>query len=163
MLNTHLDKLADSHGMKDPILIVDYLGIMRANVPSGSKYDDFSNIAVELRAIGQQRNIEVFTAAQMNRSSFGNLEAGNEAIADSIGIGNAADAMIIVNQTQQMKEVGELQISFAKNRFGGKTNGFKIGFNYDFMRFEDRFISQSQKPTSNIESSLPGVDDMFKM
>ncbi len=166
MINSHLDKLMDKHDIKDPVLIVDYLGIMKANVPTGSKYDDFANIAVELRAIGQMRNIEVITAAQMNRSAFGNLEASNEAIADSVGIGNAADCMIIVNQTEQMKEVGEYKVSFAKNRFSGNTSSFKIGFDFTKFRFEDRFLGKSQTPSNDISTSLIAadpLDDLFKL
>ena len=121
---------------------------MPANTPS---YEYVKSITAELRSVAQRLSITIFTAHQLNRSAVGNLEAGQEAVSDSAGISMFSDSMIMLLQTKEMKEHGEILVNFEKNRMTGATYSFKIGFDYSKMRYEDKFLSQAdmnyQKPT----------------
>lgn len=140
---THLEKYRNKTGIKEPIVFVDYLGLMNSSrLPSGTQsYEYIKSITAELRSVAQRLNITIFTAHQLNRSAVGNLEAGQESVSDSAGISMFSDSMIFLLQTKQMKELGEIMVNFEKNRMTGKTFSFKIGYNYAQMRFEDRFLS----------------------
>jgi len=146
-IENFLDKYAAKTGINNPIVFVDYLGLMNssrlaANTPP---YEYIKSITAELRSIAQKLDIVIFTAHQLNRSAIGNLEAGQEAVSDSAGISMFSDSMIFLLQTKEMKELGELVVNFEKNRMSGKTTSFKIGFDYSKMRFVDRFIDPNTR------------------
>jgi len=149
-IENFLDKYASKTGITNPIVFVDYLGLMNSSRLSANtqSYEYIKSITAELRSVAQKLNIVIFTAHQLNRSAIGNLEAGQEAVSDSAGISMFSDSMVFLLQTKEMKELGELVVNFEKNRMAGKTTSFKIGFDYEKMRFEDRFIDP------NIISSL---------
>ena len=136
-IENFLEKYEQKTGISDPIVFIDYLGLMnssRINSNAGS-YEYLKSIAAEVRGIAQKRNITIFTAVQTNRSSYNNLEAGMETVSDSIGVGMFVDSLIMLRQTKEMKELGEIDVSFEKNRMSGITDSFKIGFDYSFMKF----------------------------
>ena len=141
-IENFLDKYASKTGIVDPIVFVDYLGIMNsARLPANSSsYEYVKSITAELRSVAQKLDITIFTAHQLNRSAVNNLEAGQESVSDSAGISMFSDSMVFLLQTKEMKELGELVVNFEKNRMSGRTTSFKIGFDYAKMRFEDKFI-----------------------
>jgi len=114
-------------------------------------YDlDYNDEIIDIKEIGVEElyDIEVsdnnlFYANNIltHNSAVGNLEAGQEAVSDSAGISMFSDSMIMLLQTKEMKEHGEILVNFEKNRMTGKTFSFKIGFDYSKMRYEDRFLS----------------------
>lgn len=164
----HLEKYKNKTGIKDPIVFVDYLGLMNSSrLPTGTQsYEYIKSITAELRSVAQRLNITIFTAHQLNRSAVGNLEAGQEAVSDSAGISMFSDSLIFLLQTKQMKEMGEIMINFEKNRMTGKTYSFKIGYNYTLMRFEDRFLSPDELDYNLNKSNEPelkrdSLDDLF--
>jgi len=153
----YLEKYETKRGIVKPIVFVDYLGLMNsARMPAGTQsYEYIKSITAELRSVAQRLNITIFTAHQLNRSAVGNLEAGQEAVSDSAGISMFSDSMIMLLQTKEMKEHGEILVNFEKNRMTGKTYSFKIGFDYSKMRYEDRFLSPEdqnyQQPQGKLE------------
>jgi replicative DNA helicase len=150
-----LEKYEQKTGIKNPIVFVDYLGLMnssRVDSKSGG-YEYLKSIAAELRGIAQKRNITIFTAVQTNRSSYNNLEAGMETVSDSIGVGMFVDSLIMLRQTKEMKELGEINVGFEKNRMSGITDSFKIGFDYNYMRFIELNEPEIKKDENGLEIS----------
>jgi len=139
----YLEKIETKLGISDPVVFVDYLGLMNSSrLQAGTNsYEYIKSITAELRAVAQRRNITIFSASQLNRTAVGNLEAGQESVSDSAGISMFADSMWFFLQTKEMKEHGEILVSIEKNRMTGATYSFKIGVDYTKMRFEDRFLS----------------------
>jgi replicative DNA helicase len=139
-IESFLEKYEQKTGIDKPIVFVDYLGIMnsaRLKSSNVNSYEYIKSITAELRGVAQERDLQIFTAGQLNRNAVGNLEAGQETVADSAGISAFSDAMIFLLQTKTMKEEGKILMNFEKNRYSGKTYSFEIGFDYSHMRFED--------------------------
>ena len=152
-IDSFLEKYEQKTGISNPIVFIDYLGLMnssRINSNAGS-YEYLKSIAAEVRGVAQKRNITIFTAVQTNRSSYNNLEAGMETVSDSIGVGMFVDSLIMLRQTKEMKEMGEINVSFEKNRMSGITDSFNIGFDYAYMRFEDLSEPTKQKDEHGLE------------
>lgn len=163
-----LEKYAQKTGVKDPIVFVDYLGLMSSSrMPVGTdSYKYIMSITAELRAVAQKLNITIFTAHQLNRNAVGNLEAGQETVSDSAGISMFSDSMMFLLQTKEMKAKGEILVNFEKNRMTGKTFTFRIGFDYLKMRFEDKFFQgdRDMSPAAMVdEDGLPIQDDFLSI
>ena len=140
-LSNFIEKYSLKKDIKNPVIIVDYLGLLNSSrLPASTQsYEYVKSITAELRSVAQKLELKIFTAHQLNRSAIGNLEAGQEAVSDSAGISMFSDTMMFLLQTKEMKNKGEIIVNFEKNRLSGKTYSFRIGFSYSKMRFEDRF------------------------
>lgn len=140
-LDGYLDKLKNERNIHNPIVIVDYLGLMASDrmKNSDNSYSYYGSIAEELRAVAQKRDLVMFTPLQLNRSAVNNLEADQSTLSESMKILMTLDSAFIISQTPEMKEDGKMKINFVKNRMSGKTWSFEIGFNYRKFRFEDKY------------------------
>lgn len=155
MIEAYLERLQTQTGIKPDLLIVDYLGIMASNVlsPSVGPYAYFKRIAEELRALAIKLNIPILSAAQINRSGYGNTSAGLEAVSDSIGIAQTADIFFILSRTKEMDDLNQANIMFKKNRSTGFLGDCLIGTDFSRMRFfgmEEQSISYTvANPSTN--------------
>ena len=159
-IDTYLEKYTIETKIEKPIVFVDYLGLLgssRLSAARTNSYEFIKSITAEIRGIAQKRDIHIFTAHQLNRSAIGNLEAGQESVADSAGISAFSDAMIFILSTKAMKEIGKLVINFEKNRYSGDTSTFEIGFDYPKMKF----IPLVPSNTSQDTLELPNVSNSF--
>lgn len=141
-LDGFLTKLKNEKGINNPVVIVDYLGLMASDKMTDvdNSYSYFGSIAEELRAVAQRRNLIMFTPLQLNRSAVNNLEADQSSLSESMKILMTLDSAFIISQTPEMKDQGKMKINFVKNRMSGKTWSFDIGFDYKKFRFDDRFF-----------------------
>lgn len=161
-LTSFLEKVENKLGIKEPIVFVDYLQLMSSDrlKDSDNSYGYIKSITSELRAVAQKRNLKIFSASQLNRSATSNLDADASNVSDSTGISMFADLLIFILQTPEMKERKELMIKFEKNRFSGKTYSFRIGFDYPYMKFIDKFHDST---ILQDEDGLPTMDTYLDM
>lgn len=169
-LDGYLAKLENERGIKKPIVIVDYLGLMASDrmKNADNSYAYFGSIAEELRAVSQKRDLIMFTPLQLNRSAVNNLEADQSALSESMKILMTVDSAFIISQTPEMKEQGKMKINYVKNRMSGKTWSFEIGFDYRKFRFDDRFYMggsnvTTQDSTISSTGGLGGLEDLMTM
>ncbi len=141
-LDGFLTKLKNEKGINNPIVIVDYLGLLASDKMTDvdNSYSYYGSIAEELRAVAQRRNLIMFTPLQLNRSAVNNLEADQSALSESMKILMTLDSAMIISQTPDMKDQGKMKVNFVKNRMSGKTWSFEIGFDYQKFRFIDRYF-----------------------
>ena len=164
-LQGYVEAVQTEKGFDNPVVFVDYLGIMKSdrstNIDNSFAY--YGSIAEELRSFAQKTDLCVITAVQLNRSAINNVEADQSSISESMKIMNISDFMVILAQTPQMKEQGELNVNVVKNRFTGRTWQFKIGFDYKHFRFDDRYnINGENVQSHNLKDPITGQIDNIK-
>jgi replicative DNA helicase len=139
-VDSFLTKIKNERGIDKPIVMVDYLGIMKSDrmKNSDNSYTYYGSVAEELRAVAQKRNIVIFSPLQLNRGAVNNLEADQSNLSESMRIFMSLDSAFIIAQTQEMKETSEMKIIFVKNRMSGKTRAFDIFYDYEFFEFADK-------------------------
>ena len=127
------------------VLVVDYIGEMKADgAPRGSNtYTEQKYVASELRSIGVEYKIPVYTAAQVNRDGYGKTSVGMNNIADSMGVVHVSDVMLAIIQVEELEENNEALITFLKNRYGEAGHTVKIGFSKPKMKLYDTEQSNS--------------------
>ena len=163
-IDAFLNKIQNEKGIKNPILMVDYLTLMKSDIikQGDNSYTYFKSVAEELRAVAQKRGIIIFTPMQSNRSSINNIEADQSTLSDSMAVYMTSDSAFMILQTPEMKENGKMKINFVKNRMSGKTFSFDIGYDYEKFRVKDLFYDQNHKEnitmiehkSENFENSL---------
>jgi len=170
-----LDKVAVKKGIKKPVLMVDYLGLMKSDLysPSVGTYTYVGSIAEELRAIAQKRDLIIFSPMQLNRSAIGNLEANQSTLAESMKVYMTVDSAFLILQTEEMKAQGKMKIYFTKNRFSGKTGHFEIGYDYEHFRFKEAkkletiekidLLDESDEFQKNLDEYLKGKEVVSKV
>jgi replicative DNA helicase len=166
-IDSFLNKIENEKGIKNPILMVDYLTLMKSDIikQGDNSYSYFKSVAEELRAVAQKRGIIIFTPMQSNRSSINNIEADQSSLSDSMAVYMTSDSAFMILQTPEMKEAGKMKINFVKNRMSGKTFSFDIGYDYEKFRIIDKFydsghnenitmIEHKRSDEFNIENTL---------
>ena len=98
----------------------------------------------------------VISAAQLNRSAFGNTDVGMESISESIGLAATADTMIAMIATDQMRELNQVTIKFLKNRNTGMLNSLMLESNYPKMRYTDYIDENSEYEEYDAEAANTG-------
>ena len=143
MLKSLLDSYRIEKGIEFDAVMIDYIGLMKSDrvSPSQGPYTYLKSIAEEVRAVAVERNIPIISPAQLNRGAINNLEADNASMAESAGILQTADFILLLLQTTDMKEKKEYIFKITKNRFTGRTDSWGVGIDYEKMRFTDLAIS----------------------
>ena len=151
-----LDDLRMNEGFIPDIILVDYLTLMTSGrvtmKQAGNGYTYYKAIAEELHALSKKYNVPVVTAAQLNRSAYGNKEAGLESIADSLGIVQTADVFIAMITDDVMKENKRMYWKFLKNRNTGMLQSQVVGIEYVKARFFE--VEQDNEAVKQIQDSF---------
>ena len=116
------------------VVIVDYMGIMNANSPTGVVRDDLGSIALDLKRFAREQKKILFSAVQMNRSGKKDLEQKNghadtDAIAGSDQIADHADNVFVIRSLDEDTAL----VESSKTR-DGSTFSFHIQKKYDKMQ-----------------------------
>jgi replicative DNA helicase len=131
-------------GFVPDFIVIDYILITAANSVKRGEDNSYTYnkiVAEEMRNLAVQFNCPVFTAAQINRNGMGD-KGGTKGVvtskdlAESRGILDTADYLLIINQTDTEKKLGEKdgiseqRIYIDKNRNG--TSGETLNFTLDY-------------------------------
>ena len=169
MLGALVKKYQEQCGVKFNIVFVDYLGIARsAKVnPNMGSYSYIKSIGEEFRAQAKELNLAIISASQLNRLAINRTtEVDNSNIADSIGVAQIADLIVLILQNEKMKEDSQAVIKVTKNRFNGRTDTFMMDIDYPKMRFKDcitangttfRDIQQKQEAEEYTKTTLRDI------
>lgn len=138
-----LNELALKKDFIPDIIFVDYLNIcMSARVKPGSNINSYTyvkSIAEELRGLGVEHNVPIFSATQTTRSGFTSSDPGLEDTSESFGLPATADLMFALISTDDLKALGQLLVKQLKNRYSdvGIDSKFVIGIERAKMRLYD--------------------------
>lgn len=143
----YLMSLYTLEGFKPEFIVIDYTLITAPNsrvmAQGDNSYAKYKAVSEEMRNLGVQFECPVFSAAQINRQGMGD-RGGSKALvtskdlSESRGILDTADYLLIINQTDNEKKMGqedgisEQRIYVDKNRNG--KSGDILSFTLDYNR-----------------------------
>ena len=134
-----IDELKLKKNFTPDLIIVDYIGIT-ADARGGkgeNTYLQQKHVAEDLRAIGIDYDIPVFSGAQLNRGGYDNSSVSLSNISDSMAIAHTADAMFSLYSNEELEESNQAIITFLKNRYGPVDVSGPVGLNKGYMNFYD--------------------------
>lgn len=165
-MEAHMNEYYMKYNKKPDYVCIDYLTLMkssRANLSNTNSYNYYKFVAEELHAFAKKYNIPVITCSQVNRSGFGNKDAGMENVSDSLGIAMTADVFVILVRSKELDAENRVMLNFVKNRNTGLLTGTVIGVDFPKMRFYDVDSIQTSSETSETISKFDFSADALNM
>lgn len=146
----YLMDLYTIEGYKPDFIIIDYILITATNnrKTDENMYSYYKIVTEEMRNLAAQFECPVFTAAQINRNGMGDRGGtkglvSSKDLAESRGILDTADCLLIINQTEMEKAKGkddgisEQRLYIDKNRNGSNGEVLTFTLNYNTMTITD--------------------------
>jgi replicative DNA helicase len=174
-LESLLVELENEDNFIPDIIIIDYLTLLASSrttlAQAGNNYSYYKNISEELHGFAKKYGLPVLSAAQLNRSAYGNMDVGMDSVADSLGIVQTADVFFVIITSDQLKAEGLALIKFLKNRNTGKLDSVTTCIDYPRMKFTDydgetdNYIDTGMKGSSSYDNmgSLGGIPSVFNL
>lgn len=132
-----LKELELKDGFVPDVLVVDYLNLMAPMRfrTADNLYTANKAVSEELRGLGVEFDIPVWTATQFNRAGNNNPDPSVDNVGESHGISATADFMIAFIITEELDEKNLILIKQIKNRYNDKSINRKtmLGVNKAMM------------------------------
>lgn len=138
-----IEELKLKREFKPDLVIVDYLGIcgsQRVKQSGGINTNTFfKNVSEELRDLGKEYNLPVFTGMQVNRGGQENSDVDITNTADAIATTNTFDLFFVMMAPEELVERNQYLVKQLKNRYNDVNyyKRFVIGIEKPKMRFFD--------------------------
>lgn len=148
----YLNDLYTIEGFKPDFICIDYILITAPNnsknISGDNMYSRGKIVAEEMRNLAVQFECPVFSASQINRSGMGD-RGGTKGIvtskdlSESRGILDTCDYLVVINQTDVEKKLGEKdgiceqRLYIDKNRNGRNQEILTITLDYNTMTIKD--------------------------
>jgi intein/homing endonuclease len=153
-------------GITVDVVIVDYPDLLRNPNATGNEAEDGGKLMEEMRRIGQDYNVVMWTASQMNRSAYSAEIRTSEHMEGSLRKRNAAELVLAVNQTPEEFKAGYVRLYADKLRNPpegafDKMLGFKVIGAAQTVR---EYLNDAEKQEHQyaLEAASDRIDAMFK-
>ena len=117
-MRNHLEKLEITEGFKPELIIVDYADIMRSTRSYDAPRHEIKLIYDELRGLGMDLRVPIWTASQAHRDSAKSEVVGLENMSEAYSKAMIADFILSLSRKPLEKAKGVGRMFIAKNRFG---------------------------------------------
>lgn len=128
-----LRELALKKDFNVDIIMVDYINIC-ASARAGKNSDSYSYvnmIAQELRGLGQEFQVPVWSATQVNRAAFSASDLDLDDVAESFGLPAIADWLGAIISDENLLQIQQIIIKQLKSRYSDKNVLPKGTLNYE--------------------------------
>ena len=153
-IEAHIEKMTAA-GNKPDLVIIDYADLLLSHSNnSDSTYGEQGGIYIELRGMGGELGLPIWTASQTNRSAIDSEVIEADKIADSYAKVMNADFIMSISRKAKDKLNNTARFHVMKNRFGpdGITFPAKMDTNTGFIEVFDGNSSDgimTQKESAN--------------
>lgn len=145
-----LDQLKMVKGFIPDVLIVDYGAILKPSINYSEKRTSIEGIYEDLRAIADDYNLALWTAAQGNRGALSKKIVTMADLAECFAIGNTCDVMPCLCQSEKEKQKGEIRMFLAKVRDSADGLVLKGRILYGIKKLEFfELVDQSEESGSS--------------
>lgn len=143
-----VDELKIRQGFVPQVIVVDYLQIMgsyRVKFGAVGSYYYYKAVAEELRALGVELDVAMWSAAQFNRGGMNASEVGMEDVAESVGIMFTVDGAWGLIRTDELDQVNQIQWKQLKSRYADKSVRVRFVTGVDVPKQTFYDVSQDQQ------------------
>lgn len=158
-----LHELSIKQHFKPDVIFVDYLGLMlSARIKASDKtHITFQAVGEELRGLGQEYGIPIWTGAQLDADGMTSSDPGMTNLAGSkVGLPATCDLMWTIVVNEKLKELGQALIVQQKNRYRDISDMKKFYIGID--RKKMRWFEVDQKAQKSVETEEEQEDDPLK-
>jgi len=116
------------------LMLVDYASIMKPSSKRGSRHEEIEETVEDLRGLGDEFGIPVWSAAQTKQSAVNKKRISVEDLGEAYAQAKVADVIFALCQTRSESLNDQTRLFLAKNRNGKKFQTFLFHTIYDIMR-----------------------------
>lgn len=116
-IRQHIEKMTAA-GNKPDVVILDYADLLLSSNSTDSTYQDQGGVYIELRGMGGELELPIWTASQTNRSAIDSEVIEADKIADSYAKVMNADFIVSWSRKAKDKINNTARAHVMKNRFG---------------------------------------------
>jgi replicative DNA helicase len=147
-IRAYLKEFEMAHCFLPDVIVLDYMDLMTSNqkISAENLFVKDKYVAEELRSIGNEYNLLMVSASQMNRAAIGADDIDQSNIAGGLSKINTCDNLIAIIQTEAMKAAGEYMLKLVKTRNSGGVGKFlMLRWNPISLRVTDLDAGQKDK------------------
>jgi replicative DNA helicase len=160
-----LQELRTKQSFVPDIVFIDYLSICASSrVKMGASVNSYTynkSIAEELRGLGVEHDIPIFTAAQFNRDGSASTDPGLDKISESFAIAQTADFIIALTTSEDLEKNNQIQVYTLKNRYGKRQSYQKFILGVDTSRMKLYETAATNTSTVTYPTATTSVDEVF--
>lgn len=138
-IDRQIRRLEVEYGIRSHMAVVDYLGIMRAEVQRDDRLQEEGEIGRGLRGIASKWAIPVLSADQVNRGGSDKAIITGKDIRGTWDKVADADTIITLSATPDELKKNQIRIHFSESRNNPPAT-FTIGTSYNFGKFYREFL-----------------------
>lgn len=146
-------------GFKPDVVVIDYLNLLSPLTKSQNTYSEIKEVCEQLRALSFKYNIPFVSATQIGRQSFNTTSPGMESVSESIGISSTSDLMCSIWNDEESRELGIINISIIKNRFGPNFGSAAFKCNYNTLTLKETNKDYFEEDGPSTESVVKGAEN----
>jgi replicative DNA helicase len=135
-IDAYIAKLAHKN-FKPDVIVIDYINLLKPSTKNLNSYESVKETAEQLRALSFKYNLPIVTASQLNRGAFNTASPGMEGISESIGLAATCDVIASLWQEDEDKELGIINLSMQKNRFGANYGNCTFKVKYETLTLNE--------------------------
>ena len=135
-----------------------YINLLQPIAKNLNSCDAVKEICEHLRALAFKYNLPVISATQINRSGVGVSSPGIENISESLGTAATCDTICSLWQDEESKELGVINMSFMKNRFGPNFGSAAFKCNYNTLTLKETNSDYFESDANSTEDSIKNAD-----
>lgn len=123
------------------LLIVDYADLLAPMTKRHDQWLELMETYTHLRGLAVRCDIPVWTPTQGKTSAYRKAVLDLADVGGSIGKVQIADVILMLNQTSDEKDIGELRVTISKARNDQSDLSVKMSIDYERMKLTDRGLS----------------------
>lgn len=136
-----LNDLSIKKNFKPDVILIDYLNICASQraARGDNSYTIVKKTAEELRALGQEFNVPIWSATQTNRGGYDNTDVSMTDTSESFGLPMTVDFMFAMVRTEELDAMNQALCIQLKSRYGrvDKLKKFVVGVDIDKFKLYD--------------------------
>lgn len=159
-----MNELNLKRNFKPDVVYIDYINIClssryKMSNSNVNSYTYIKGIAEELRGLAVEKNVPFATATQSNRGGFVNTDPGMQDTAESFGLPQTVDWMVVLVSSEELDAVDQIMVKQLKSRYNdiNKDRRFVLGINKSKMKLFDINQSAAIFPTESVDAG-PAFD-----
>jgi replicative DNA helicase len=133
MIRAHIEALSEAQGFVPEYVIIDYLALLKSESPDKKDYLQLAELIYDFRGMAGEFGFRGFTGGQLGRTDGRDARSDGTKVAGSIEMMNAPDVGILIQQTEEQKRNGEIDLKMERCRNSASGAIFRTTVHTDTM------------------------------
>jgi replicative DNA helicase len=158
-IKAFIQRLGNKRNFRPRVICLDYHTLCKTTKANIPKHDEFQYLTQEVRRLTYDFEAPLITPAQLNRDGHRSNGAGLDNMAGSYSMLSDFDNVTIISQTDEDRELNQIQVKGCKARDGAINGGGILKVDYNTLRFfEEGMVEKKSEAVRQMENLTEHLD-----